>query len=84
MRKNETWVIGNNGVDLHVADETMEEVATFFDKRRVKLAAVAPEMLDMLKEVIKDGRLHWTANNKIQALIDRAIKITAQACVAVG
>lgn len=80
MKKNERWVIGNNGVDLHVADETMAEVATFFDKKRVKLAAAAPDMLDVLQKLrgievwIADREMKELFQNIVYPVIDKATK----------
>jgi hypothetical protein len=51
--KNKKWIVANNGLDIHVADESFYEVATAFSKEDAQLIATAPEMLEVLELINK-------------------------------
>lgn len=73
------WIVGNNGVDVHTADENFDPVCTAFDKKTARLIAAAPDLLAALDlayldiiNFLNDGdfkkKVEWDAGYIVDAL----------------
>lgn len=52
MENIQPWIVGNNGLDLHESKSDFTEIATFFDKSKARLGAMAPEMFNILAVLV--------------------------------
>lgn len=71
--KNKKWIVANNGLDIHVADESFYEVATAFSKEDAQLIAASPDLYNALNKayldilnIINEGEfkegIHWNSS----------------------
>lgn len=59
---NNKWIVANNGVDIHTADESFTEIATVVNRRYAPLVAASPELLHACQKMIaafNDAPSNW-------------------------
>lgn len=71
MKEFNQWVVGNNGVDVHENTADFDEVATFFDKEKAKLAQAAPEMYNFLRSLLERNDIDREDKANIQVILNR-------------